>query len=112
MTSKTLLFAVVLLMIASASSAQAQLLGLSQLLINGTVHCSVGPGSANTAVFPNAGVQLQCGSNVVSTTTTNSNGAFSMQLSFIYNFSFVDTLEQLQASSHNSSLHLRCSAPN
>ncbi|ONK63335.1 uncharacterized protein A4U43_C07F13990 [Asparagus officinalis] len=52
MTSKTLLFAVVLLMIASASSAQAQLLGLSQLLINGTVHCSVGPGSANTAVFP------------------------------------------------------------
>lgn len=108
MVPKALLFTVMLLAFAaeSAPSAQAQLLELGQLLINGTVYCSTGPVTATTPVFPSkirfsqalhfssakvletvlfadAGVQLQCGSSVVKTATTNSNGVFSMQVSFI-----------------------------
>lgn len=54
MVPKALLFTVMLLAFAaeSAPSAQAQLLGLGQLLINGTVYCSTGPVTATTPVFP------------------------------------------------------------
>ncbi|KAJ1699357.1 hypothetical protein LUZ63_007869 [Rhynchospora breviuscula] len=67
--------------------AHAQLGGLlggilsSVLSVNGVVPCSIGGDSSNsstTSVFPNAGVQLKCGDNVVGSTTTNSNGAFSI----------------------------------
>jgi len=57
MASKTLVVAALLLagMAASASAHSAQapkLLGLGQLLINGTVHCSTGISTGATTVFP------------------------------------------------------------
>ncbi|KAJ4764514.1 hypothetical protein LUZ62_074889 [Rhynchospora pubera] len=63
--------------------AQLGLLGglLSLISVKGLVPCSIGDNSSNssiTSVFPNAGVQLICGGNVVGSTTTNSNGAFSI----------------------------------
>ncbi|XP_043708239.1 phylloplanin-like [Telopea speciosissima] len=73
--------------------AEAQLGGLRNLLgftrIQGTVYCTangnIGVNGAATTVFSikysNAPVQLQCrGRNVVSSTTTNSSGSFSMKL--------------------------------
>ncbi|KAJ6794475.1 phylloplanin [Iris pallida] len=84
MASKTLLFAAVFVAALAAPVAQAQLLGLGKLNISGTVHCSVNASSATTAsVFPNASVQLQCGSDVVASTTTDSNGAFDLSLNFV-----------------------------
>ncbi|XP_059434779.1 phylloplanin-like [Corylus avellana] len=85
MATKLALF--VFLVIAAVTAplprAQSQLGGLLGLIrINGTVFCSInGNIGANGAVFPNAQVQLRCGAgNVVSTTTTNGSGVFSMLL--------------------------------
>uniref|UniRef100_A0A1J3FVJ0 Phylloplanin n=1 Tax=Noccaea caerulescens TaxID=107243 RepID=A0A1J3FVJ0_NOCCA len=47
--------------------------------ILGIVRCSVNA-DASAPVFANAGVQLRCGQNVVSTSTTNGAGVFSMVL--------------------------------
>ncbi|KAJ0980643.1 hypothetical protein J5N97_008898 [Dioscorea zingiberensis] len=60
--------------------AQCQLLGL--IRINGTVPCGTGipTSTAIIPVFPNAVVQLQCGGTVISSTTTNSDGVFTMFL--------------------------------
>ncbi|CAH2053530.1 unnamed protein product [Thlaspi arvense] len=51
------------------------LLGL--ITIRGNVRCSVN-GNASAPAFPNAGVQLQCGGNVVSASTTNGAGIFAI----------------------------------
>ncbi|XVF28294.1 hypothetical protein REPUB_Repub15cG0017700 [Reevesia pubescens] len=69
--------------------AEAQIGGLiSGLLglikIQGTLFCTVdgnmGANGTATPVFPNALVQLQCGGNVVSSSTTNGSGIFSILL--------------------------------
>ncbi|KAJ3683692.1 hypothetical protein LUZ60_013919 [Juncus effusus] len=74
------LFAVVVLVGVFTGGAQAQLLGLNLLNITGIVPCSIGGSinAANSPVFPYAGVQLVCNGNVISSTTTNSNGVFSI----------------------------------
>ncbi|XWS08583.1 hypothetical protein CRYUN_Cryun40dG0014700 [Craigia yunnanensis] len=72
-----------------APMAEPQLGGLiSGLLglikIQGTLFCTVdgnmGVNGTATPVFPNALVQLQCGGNVVSSSTTNGSGIFSILL--------------------------------
>ncbi|KAG0488106.1 hypothetical protein HPP92_006917 [Vanilla planifolia] len=83
MASKTLLLGVFILAFAGEFSVRAQLLGLGLVHINGTVHCSIGTPTATTPVFANAGVELRCGSGVVSRTTTNSNGVFDMTLGLV-----------------------------
>ncbi|KAK8916054.1 hypothetical protein KSP39_PZI023067 [Platanthera zijinensis] len=82
-SNKYLLFAAILVVVVSVQTAQAQLLGLGQVHINGTVHCSVATPTASTPIFPNAVVALQCGSSLISTTITNSNGVFEMSLGLI-----------------------------
>ncbi|KAI3905500.1 hypothetical protein MKW92_019520 [Papaver armeniacum] len=93
---KSFLFVFVLVVAMTAAPlAEAQLGGLGSgiiglilglIRIQGTVFCSInGSAGANgtaTPVFPNALVQLKCGSsgNVVSSTTTNSAGGFTMLL--------------------------------
>ncbi|KAJ0238461.1 hypothetical protein HA466_0240970 [Hirschfeldia incana] len=54
---------------------------LGLINIQGVLRCSAN-GNVSAPAFVNAGVQLQCGgqNNVVSTSTTNSAGLFSMQL--------------------------------
>ncbi|KAE8708798.1 Late embryoproteinsis abundant protein Lea5-D [Hibiscus syriacus] len=91
MAMKTLVFVCVLVaaMALGAPMAEAQLGGLiSGLLglikIQGTLFCSfdgnMGANGTATPVFPNALVQLQCGGSVVSSSTTNGNGIFSILL--------------------------------
>ncbi|XP_050374342.1 phylloplanin-like [Argentina anserina] len=90
---KTLLFVSLLVVAALAAVpiAEAQLLGLINGLlglirIQGTLFCTANgrvssAGASLTPVFPNATVQLQCGSgNVISTATTNASGLFSILL--------------------------------
>ncbi|XP_021905026.1 phylloplanin-like [Carica papaya] len=86
----SLLFTFLLISAISAPIAQSQLGLIGQLLglirITGTVFCTsngnlnVGVNASSTPVFPNAGVQLQCGGKVVSSATTNGSGVFSMVL--------------------------------
>ncbi|CAL9776084.1 unnamed protein product [Musa acuminata subsp. burmannicoides] len=59
-----------------------------KIAVIGTVPCSTATATATATVaaksmpaFPNATVQVQCGSSVIASTTTNSNGAFAMLLS-------------------------------
>ncbi|KAJ3699856.1 hypothetical protein LUZ61_003561 [Rhynchospora tenuis] len=75
-----LVFAGVVTQIAHAQLDLGLLGGIlnSLLSVNGVVPCSIGGNSSTTSVFPNAGVQLRCGGKVVGSTTTNSNGAFSI----------------------------------
>ncbi|KAE8725884.1 Late embryoproteinsis abundant protein Lea5-D [Hibiscus syriacus] len=91
MAMKTLMFVCVLVaaMALAAPMAEAQLGGLvSGLLglikIQGTLFCSLdgnmGANGTATPVFPSALVQLQCGGIVVSSSTTNGNGIFSILL--------------------------------
>ncbi|KAK9149556.1 hypothetical protein Scep_008313 [Stephania cephalantha] len=89
MALKSLLFASLLVAWVAAPLAGAQLGGLGNLLglirIQGTLFCTAngnaGINGAATPVFPNALVQLQCGAgNVVSSSTTNSAGVFSILL--------------------------------
>ncbi|XP_010548984.1 PREDICTED: phylloplanin [Tarenaya hassleriana] len=81
------------LLVVTVPMAKAQLGGIGGLLglirIQGTVFCSLNGNvtsltnvTSSTPVFPNAQVQLQCGPEniVVSTTSTNLSGAFSMIL--------------------------------
>ncbi|MQL92801.1 hypothetical protein Taro_025430 [Colocasia esculenta] len=74
------------LLAAAAPMAYAQLGALGGLLgvvrVGGVVMCSANAtaATAGTPVFPNALVQLRCGGAVVSSATTNSNGAFSILL--------------------------------
>nr|CAD1828487.1 unnamed protein product [Ananas comosus var. bracteatus] len=65
-----------------AHQAQAQ---LGRALISGIVPCSTGNliNAATAPVFPNATVQVRCGGNVLASTTTDSNGAFSMSLDLV-----------------------------
>ncbi|RZR74279.1 hypothetical protein BHM03_00034664 [Ensete ventricosum] len=53
---------------------------LGNIVVSGTVPCSTSTTTvtAATPVFPNATVLLQCGSNVISSAITNSNGVFTM----------------------------------
>ncbi|GFQ05914.1 phylloplanin [Phtheirospermum japonicum] len=69
--------------------AEAQLGGIlgpliGLLRIQGVLYCTpngnIGVNGTTTPVFPNALVQLQCGGNVVSTSTTNGSGMFSILL--------------------------------
>ncbi|XWS39017.1 hypothetical protein CRYUN_Cryun18bG0014000 [Craigia yunnanensis] len=91
MALKTLMFFCLLVaaMALAAPMAEAQLGGLiSGLLglikIQGTLFCTVdgnmGVNGSATPVFPNALVQLQCGGDVVSSSTTNGSGIFSILL--------------------------------
>ncbi|THU68986.1 hypothetical protein C4D60_Mb08t09600 [Musa balbisiana] len=64
---------------ALASVALAQ---QGKIAVIGTVPCSTATVAAKSMpAFPNATVQVQCGSSVIASTTTNSNGAFAMLLS-------------------------------
>ncbi|PIA62826.1 hypothetical protein AQUCO_00200681v1 [Aquilegia coerulea] len=84
MTIKSLLFVLVLIVGFAALLAEAQSLGrvLALTQIRGTLFCSInGSNSRITPVFPNALVQLQCGTgNVVASATTNTAGGFSILL--------------------------------
>ncbi|CAL9094444.1 unnamed protein product, partial [Musa textilis] len=53
---------------------------LGNIIVSGTVPCSTSTTTvtAATPVFPNATVLLQCGSNVISSASTNSNGVFTI----------------------------------
>ncbi|XP_020682342.1 phylloplanin [Dendrobium catenatum] len=82
-SNKYLLLAAILISVMASQTATAQLLGLGQVHINGTVHCSVSIPTAITPVFPNALMALQCGSSVISTTTTNTNGVFDFSLNLL-----------------------------
>ncbi|CAL9113180.1 unnamed protein product [Musa acuminata var. zebrina] len=67
--------------LASVALAQQE-----KIAVIGTVPCSTATATATVAAksmpaFPNATVQVQCGSSVIASTTTNSNGAFAMLLS-------------------------------
>ncbi|EXB74761.1 hypothetical protein L484_023503 [Morus notabilis] len=87
---KSLVFVMCMLVaaIVAAPMAEAQLgniIGnlLSLVNIQGIVYCTangrIGVNGTSTPVFPNALVQLQCGNgNVVSSTTTNGSGLFSI----------------------------------
>ncbi|CAL9154442.1 phylloplanin-like [Musa acuminata AAA Group] len=64
-----------------ASVALAQ---QGKIAVIGTVPCSTATATVaakSLPAFPNATVQVQCGSSVIASTTTNSNGAFAMLLS-------------------------------
>ncbi|XP_062108732.1 phylloplanin-like [Humulus lupulus] len=83
----SVVFVICVLFAASMAEAQlgeiiSHLLGL--IRVQGTVFCTangrVNSTSASTPVFSNALVQLQCNGNVVSSTTTNNAGVFSMLL--------------------------------
>ncbi|KAK8508497.1 hypothetical protein V6N13_022945 [Hibiscus sabdariffa] len=94
MAMKTLMFVCVLVAALAlvAPMAEAQLGGIGGLIgnllglirITGTLFCTVdgnmGVNGTATPVFPNALVQLQCGGSVVSSSTTNGNGIFSVVL--------------------------------
>ncbi|KAG2721423.1 hypothetical protein I3843_02G068100 [Carya illinoinensis] len=90
MASKSAVFVLFLVVVAVAAPTAVAQLGivgglLGLIRIQGTVFCSINGAVAvnGTAcpVFPNALVQLRCGSgNVVSSTTTNGSGAFTMLL--------------------------------
>ncbi|KAG5632947.1 hypothetical protein H5410_004664 [Solanum commersonii] len=64
---------------------------LGPLSIDGVLFCSLNGkidvlNGATTPIFPNASVQLRCGAgNVVSSTTTNGSGAFSLELNPVQN---------------------------
>ncbi|XP_038903470.1 phylloplanin-like [Benincasa hispida] len=71
------------LMVEAQLGIVGSLLGL--IRIQGTVFCTangnIGINGTATPIFPNASVQLQCGNgNIVSTTTTNNMGVFSILL--------------------------------
>ncbi|KAI5572451.1 hypothetical protein BDE02_10G014400 [Populus trichocarpa] len=74
------------IMAAPVAEAQLGLIGglLGLIRIQGTLFCTangnMGANGTATPVFPNALVQLQCGGNVVSTSTTNGSGIFSILL--------------------------------
>ncbi|KAI8566051.1 hypothetical protein RHMOL_Rhmol02G0009300 [Rhododendron molle] len=84
--SHSLLFvSLMVVAMAAAPMAEAQLGLISGLLglikIDGLVRCSVNASTTTAPAFPNALVQLQCGSgNVVSSATTNGSGLFSIVL--------------------------------
>ncbi|KAH6769677.1 Pollen Ole e 1 allergen and extensin family protein [Perilla frutescens var. hirtella] len=98
MASKSLLLLSLLIACIALPFAQAQLgLGgiggiiggllnpiLGLLKIQGILYCTptgnLGVNATTTPVFPNALVQLQCGGNVVSSTTTDGSGLFSILL--------------------------------
>ncbi|KAK1291552.1 hypothetical protein QJS10_CPB17g01261 [Acorus calamus] len=88
MAAKSLLFvAVVLILVGSMETqmakAQLGLIGglLGLIRINGTVFCTIDSTTISTTpVFANAQVQLQCGDGVVSSTTTNGSGVFTILL--------------------------------
>ncbi|KAK8595290.1 hypothetical protein V6N13_123170 [Hibiscus sabdariffa] len=91
MAMKTLMFVCVLVaaMALVAPMAEAQLGGLignllGLIRITGTLFCTVdgnmGVNGTATPVFPNALVQLHCGGSVVSSSTTNGSGIFSILL--------------------------------
>ncbi|KAK1279222.1 hypothetical protein QJS04_geneDACA007224 [Acorus gramineus] len=88
MAAKSLLFvAAVLILVGSMETqmakAQSGLLGglLGLIRINGTVFCTTDSTTISTTPgFANAQVQLQCGNTVVTSTTTNGSGVFTILL--------------------------------
>ncbi|XP_047319138.1 phylloplanin-like [Impatiens glandulifera] len=77
-----ILFFTTITMVMTVQMTEAQLFG-QNLNITGSVACSLngsfGVGNASVPPFPNATVQLECGSgNVLASTTTNSSGSFSI----------------------------------
>ncbi|XP_031277132.1 uncharacterized protein LOC116135562 [Pistacia vera] len=88
MALKSFLFVSLFVAVALAPMAEAQLGIIGGLLnlihIQGTVYCpangNIGVNGTATPVFQNAGVQLKCGGNVVSTAKTNGAGIFSIVL--------------------------------
>ncbi|CAK9318512.1 unnamed protein product [Citrullus colocynthis] len=87
---KSVLFVLVMIIGVGAPlmvEAQLGIVGnlLSLIKIQGTVFCTangnIGINATATPIFPNASVQLRCGNgNIVSTTTTNNMGTFSILL--------------------------------
>ncbi|XP_057485077.1 phylloplanin-like [Actinidia eriantha] len=77
-------FLIIAVMAGSVAKAQLGLGGLLGLIrIQGVVYCTangnIGVNGTATPAFPNALVQLQCGNgNVVSSSTTNASGLFSI----------------------------------
>ncbi|KAJ9699607.1 hypothetical protein PVL29_005465 [Vitis rotundifolia] len=86
MALKSLLFVSLLVAVAAAPVAEAQLGSIFNLIrIQGNLFCTangnMGVNGTATPVFPNAPVQLQCGAgNVISSATTDSAGLFSILL--------------------------------
>ncbi|KAG6756961.1 hypothetical protein POTOM_037260 [Populus tomentosa] len=89
MAFKTFLFVSLVsaaILAAPVAEAQPGLIGslLGLIRIQGTLFCTadgnMGANGTATPVFPNALVQLQCRGNVVSTSTTNGSGMFSILL--------------------------------
>ncbi|WCJ23477.1 hypothetical protein M5689_005500 [Euphorbia peplus] len=87
MALKSFLLVALIVAAMAAPIAKAQL-GLGSLLglihIQGILFCTpngnIGINGTSTPIFPNAQVQLQCGGNVISSTTTNGSGIFSIVL--------------------------------
>ncbi|XP_047325751.1 phylloplanin-like [Impatiens glandulifera] len=82
-----ILFFTIITMVMTVQMTDAQLFG-QNLNITGSVFCSLNGSSgvvnASVPPFPNATVQLECGSgNVLASTTTNSAGSFSIIVSLI-----------------------------
>ncbi|EEF45555.1 phylloplanin [Ricinus communis] len=81
-----LVFFLVAVMAATITEAQLGIVGglLGLIRIQGTVFCTangnMGANGTATPVFPNAQVQLMCGSQMISTATTNRFGIFSIVL--------------------------------
>lgn len=87
---KSVLFVLVMIIgVGAPLMVEAQLVTIDNLLslikIQGTVFCTangnIGINATATPIFPNASVQLRCeNGNIVSTTTTNNMGIFSILL--------------------------------
>ncbi|OEL24150.1 hypothetical protein BAE44_0014831 [Dichanthelium oligosanthes] len=89
MAPKSLVLAA-LLVVAAAAGQVPRCAGLgaianTSVVVSGMVPCAAG-NSINMAMvpaFPNAGVQLVCGSNVVDSATTDANGVFVIKLVYV-----------------------------
>ncbi|KAF4355661.1 hypothetical protein F8388_013078 [Cannabis sativa] len=84
----SVVFVMCVLILSASMVAEAQLLNgivgplLGLIRVQGTIFCTANGrvNGTSTPVFSNAVVQLQCNGNVVSSTTTNNGGLFSIVL--------------------------------
>ncbi|CAN6300973.1 unnamed protein product [Urochloa humidicola] len=87
MAPKSLVLVALLVVVVFAADQVAAALGASpqinsSVIISGIVPCATGNfiNAATAPAFPNAAMQLMCGSNVVAGTTADGNGAFHISL--------------------------------
>ncbi|WOL00316.1 hypothetical protein Cni_G09029 [Canna indica] len=79
-TTSCLLLVLATVAVLAPGAAVAQLLG-NIFSINGTIPCRMDPATLVTSpVFPNATVLLQCGTDVLASTTSNRDGVFNILL--------------------------------